>query len=152
MTLRITMASLDNLEALVPLFNGYRMFYRQPDDDALARAFLRERLALRESVILLAADDAQALGFAQLYPGFSSVAARRLWILNDLFVLPSARGRGIGHALLARAERHALDTGAARLTLSTGADNHGAQALYESQGWLRDGDRHYERPLPAAGD
>jgi ribosomal protein S18 acetylase RimI-like enzyme len=53
--------------------------------------------------------------------------------------------------LLEGAERHAIATGAVRLTLSTGADNRGAQALYESTGWLRDGDFHYEYPLPPAG-
>ncbi|HET7359249.1 MAG TPA: GNAT family N-acetyltransferase [Rhodanobacteraceae bacterium] len=150
MTLRIATASLDDLEALVPLFDGYRMFYGQPGDAGRARAFLRERLALRESVILLAREgDAQNVGFVQLYPGFSSVAARRLWILNDLFVRPESRGRGVARALLERADRHAADTGAVRLTLSTGTDNHAAQALYEALGWQRDDDLHYQKPVPA---
>jgi GNAT superfamily N-acetyltransferase len=148
MTAVIAYATPDDLETLVPLFDAYRVFYRQAPDTALARAFLRERMALRESVILLARDAAgEGLGFIQLYPAFSSVAARRLWILNDLFVVEAARGRGIARALLERAERHAADTGAVRLTLSTAESNQPAQALYESRGWQRDGDRHYERPL-----
>ncbi len=38
-----------------------------------------------------------------------------------------------------RAERHARETGAAGLTLSTALDNKTAQALYESEGYERDG-------------
>jgi GNAT superfamily N-acetyltransferase len=148
MTATIAYATPDDLETLVPLFDGYRMFYRQPSDPALARTFLRERMALRESVILLARGaGGEGFGFVQLYPAFSSVVARRLWILNDLFVIEAARGRGIARALLERAERHAADSGAVRLTLSTAESNHPAQALYESGGWQRDADRHYDRPL-----
>ena len=103
-------ALLDDLDALTPLFDAYRTFYAQKPDPDRARAFLHERLALRESVIYLAewpADGGmRAVGLMQLYPGFSSVAARRLWILNDLFVAaPSPRGRGVGRALLARRAR-----------------------------------------------
>ena len=148
MSATIAYATPDDLETLVPMFDAYRVFYRQPSDATLARAFLHERMALRESVILLARDaTGEGLGFVQLYPAFSSVVARRLWILNDLFVVEAARGRGIARALLERAERHAIDTGAVRLTLSTAESNRPAQALYESRGWQRDDDRHYERPL-----
>jgi GNAT superfamily N-acetyltransferase len=148
MTANITtrQASLDDIDILVPLFDAYRVFYQQPADPALAHAFLHERMALRESVIFLAESgthERSASGFTQLYPGFSSVSARRLWILNDLFVLSDARGRGVGRALLERARTHARRTGACRVTLSTAADNRNAQALYEDVGFQRDGDFFY---------
>lgn len=150
----IRQALLDDLDALTPLFDAYRCFYAQPSDPDRARAFLHERLALRESVIYLAEehgdDGIEAVGLMQLYPGFSSVAARRLWILNDLFVVPSARDRGVGRALLATARDHARRTGACRVTLSTAADNNGAQRLYASFGFVRDTDFHYA--LPVDGD
>lgn len=148
----IAYATPDDLDDLAPLFDAYRVFYEQPSDLALARAFVHERMSLCESVILLARDAStgQALGFVQLYPGFSSVAARRLWTLNDLFVTPAARGRGIGRALLRRAARHGTDTGCVRLVLETTEDNRTAQALYESEGWQRDPDRFYSLPLPDA--
>lgn len=136
----VAQATLDDLDALTPLFDGYRMFYGKPSDPAMARAFLHERMALRESVIFLAraGEKGAALGFTQLYPCFSSVSARRLWILNDLFVAQSARGRGVAHALMERARRHAVETGALRLVLQTARDNVTAQALYESLGYARD--------------
>jgi len=134
----ITRATLDDLDALAPLFDGYRVFYGKPSDSAMARAFLHERLANNESVIFLARDaDGTALGFTQLYPCFSSVSARRLWILNDLFVTQAARRRGVARALLHRARGYGLETGVVRLTLQTAHDNAQAQALYESFGWVR---------------
>ncbi len=143
----ITQASLDDLDALAPLFDGYRVFYKRASDPAAAREFLRERLALRESVIFIArGGSGEAAGFTQLYPCFSSVSARRLWILNDLFVSESARGRGVARALMAAARKHALQTGAIRLVLQTARDNARAQALYESLGYVRS-DGMYEYSL-----
>jgi GNAT superfamily N-acetyltransferase len=126
--------------AVVPLFDAYRQFYQQPSDPALARAFIAERLARSESVIFLAERDGQAVGFVQLYPLFSSTAARpgRLWLLNDLFVSPSARGGGVARALMDRARRLGEDTGAVGLELATARTNATAQRLYESLGWRQD--------------
>jgi ribosomal protein S18 acetylase RimI-like enzyme len=139
-SIAITRATLSDLDALAPLFDGYRVFYGKPSDPATARAFLRERLSNDESVIFLARDaDGSALGFTQLYPCFSSVSARRLWILNDLFVALDARRRGVARALLERAREHGQETGVVRLILQTAHDNTQAQALYESLGWVRQG-------------
>jgi len=135
---RTVRAELDDLEALVPLFDGYRSFYRQPSDLAGARAFLAERLKRDESVIFIAMVDGAAVGFTQLYPVFSSVSMKRLWLLNDLFVAPTGRRAGAGRALLDRAERWARETGAKGLTLSTEITNATAQRLYESAGWTKD--------------
>jgi len=137
-TCTISRATLADLDALAPLFDAYRVFYGRPSDPAMARAFLHERLADGESVIFLARDaGGRALGFTQLYPCFSSVSARRLWILNDLFVSPDARRRGVAKALLQRAREYGLETGVVRLTLQTAHDNVQAQALYEALGWVR---------------
>ena len=129
-----------DVDAVAPLFDAYRQFYQQPSDLALARAFIAERLARSESVIFLAERDAQAVGFVQLYPLFSSTAAqpRRLWLLNDLFVSPSARGGGVARALMDRARRLGEETGAAGLELATARTNAPAQRLYESLGWRQD--------------
>ncbi len=133
-------ASPADTEAVAPLFDAYRQFYEQPADPALARAFIAERLERGESVIFLAERDGRAVGFVQLYPLFSSTAARprRLWLLNDLFVAPEARGSGIGRALMARARQLAEETGACGLELATARTNMAAQRLYESLGYRRD--------------
>ena len=143
---RSVRAELDDLDALVPLFDAYRRFYGRTADLAGARAFLAERFKRGESVIFLALVDGAVVGFTQLYPSFSSVSMKRLWVLNDLFVTPDARKSGAGRALLERAERWAAETGAKGLTLSTQITNLTAQRLYEACGWTKDEEFfHYHR-------
>ena len=136
-------ATLDHLDLLVPLFDGYRRFYGQPSEPKRCRAFLYERLYHAESVIFLALLNDAGAGMTQLYPSFSSVSLRRLWILNDLYVATTARRLGVGAALLDRARDWALETQAKGLILETAVDNP-AQHLYEALGWQRDdGTYHY---------
>lgn len=134
----IRTATVHDLAALAPLFDAYRQFYGQDTDLQRARAFLAERFAHHESLILLAEHDGEATGFTQLYPLFSSVRTARVYLLNDLFVASSARRHGVARALLTAAAEHARALGAAGLSLSTALDNAPAQALYESLGWVRD--------------
>lgn len=127
-----------DLDALVPLFDGYRMFYGQPSQPTVCRDFLHARLSRNESVIYIAFEaDASAVAFVQLYPSFSSVRVRPIWWLNDLYVQSTSRGAGAGRALLDCAAQHARMTGAAGLMLETGADNTYAQSLYERHGYTR---------------
>jgi GNAT superfamily N-acetyltransferase len=136
--LDVRRATLEDLDILVPLFDQYRQFYRQPSDSDGAHRFLRERLERSQSVILLAFDDTTAIGFTQLYPSFSSGAMAPIFILNDLFVAPAARRRGAGSALLQAAAQHGRHLGAIRLVLSTELANTTAQSVYERMGWKRD--------------
>jgi GNAT superfamily N-acetyltransferase len=134
----VRQATVADLNLLVPLFDDYRRFYRQPSAPEQARRFLMERFKHSESVIFLAFDDAAAIGFTQLYPSFSSSAMARILVLNDLFVAPDARRRGAGSALLQAAARYGRDAGAVRLVLSTEMANTAAQLVYERMGWKRD--------------
>ena len=137
--IRIVRAERKDLDDLVPLFDAYRQFYGQRSDLAAARAFLRDRIERDESVIYLAyTKPREAAGFTQLYPSFSSVSLRPLWILNDLYVRSDVRRGGVGRALLERARQHAIETAAKGLVLSTGVTNKAAQTLYESCGWQRE--------------
>jgi GNAT superfamily N-acetyltransferase len=130
--------SLEDIRTVAPLFDAYRVFYEAPPDPAAAYEFLSERWRLHESVLFIAFDGATPVGFVHLYPLFSSVGMRRLWLLNDLFVTAAARRTGAGRLLMQRAEQHARETGAAGLTLSTAVDNAVAQALYTAEGYERD--------------
>lgn len=130
--------SLDDIRTVAPLFDAYRVFYKAASDPAAAYEFLYERWRLHESVLFIAFDGATPVGFVHLYPLFSSVRMRRLWLLNDLFVTAAARRTGAGRLLMQRAEQHAREAGAAGLTLSTAIDNTTAQALYVSEAYVRD--------------
>jgi len=135
MPLAITRATLDDLDAVVPLFDAYRRFYGQPSDEPRARDFLQARLRADESVVLLATDEGRAVGFTQVYPMFSSVRTGRLWILNDLYVDAGARRSGAGRALLDAAAAFARADGAVGIVLETTRDNATARALYRNAGW-----------------
>ena len=137
MELVIRQATVWDLDALVPLFDGYRQFYRQVSEPDRIREFLLDRFDHNQSVIFLAMRDKVAVGFAQLYPSFSSGALARILILNDLFVSPGARLTGTGTALLKAAADYGRLVGALRLTLSTEITNVPAQSLYEKLGWKR---------------
>jgi len=138
MSVTIRPATPSDLERIAPMFDAYRQFYGKPADLDRARDFIRERLARGESIIFLAEDESGgALGFVQLFPSFTSVEARRLWVLNDLFVAEEARGRGVGRALMNAAREHAVRTGAKRLTLETMEDNERAWSLYEALGYVK---------------
>jgi GNAT superfamily N-acetyltransferase len=134
----ITKASVDTVQDVVPLFDAYRRYYGQPADPEGARNFLTERLARSESVIFLASEADRPVGFAQLYPSFSSLSMKRTRILNDLFVSLPARGHGVGAALLEQCKRLAIDPDAKELALETMKTNLTVQRLYEGCGWKRD--------------
>lgn len=135
----VRQATVDDLEQLIPLFDAYRQFYDKPADVELARRFLSERFQHHESVIFIAVDaHGIGLGFTQLYPSFSSTRAARIYMLNDLFVVPSARRKGVAAQLLRAAANYGKAVGAVRLGLSTAISNAPAQRLYETLGWQRD--------------
>jgi ribosomal protein S18 acetylase RimI-like enzyme len=141
-SVRVRRATRADLDALAPLFDQYRQFYGQSSDIACARSFLLDRMRRHESVILLAANQQSAgvlpAGFVQLYPCFSSVSARRSWILNDLFVAPHARRQGVARLLMDAARRHAMRTRGVWIELATGLDNRDARRLYEALGYRED--------------
>ena len=134
----ILRATISDVADIALLFANYLAFYGHHRERGEVSGFLEQRLALGESAIYYAADRGRAVGFVQLYPLFSSIRLCRIWVLNDLFVSVAYRRKGHGRALLERAKLHALETGARGLFLQTGIENVTAQALYESQGYVRD--------------
>ncbi|MCA0240862.1 MAG: GNAT family N-acetyltransferase [Proteobacteria bacterium] len=140
-----------DLDDLAELFDQYRRFQGQPGALQAARDFLRARFDHGESVIFIAQAAGAALGFAQLYPSFSSVSLARVFILNDLYVAAAGRRRGVATRLLAAVERHAWSFGAVRITLNVAQDNLQAQALYEARQWQRDGQFFMYHRFAAAG-
>ena len=132
-------ATVDDINEVSRLFDAYRVFYEQASDIDLAINFISERINNDESVIFYAINsNGNYLGFTQLFPSFSSVSVKRLWILNDLYVLPEARRSGVAKKLMAAAKVVATETNAKGIGLSTAADNLNAQALYESLDYQKD--------------
>lgn len=111
----IARAKTPDLDAVAPLFDAYRSFFAGANDLARSRAFLQERLRATDSVVFFARSGAQALGFIQLYPLWSSWYCRRIWFLSDLYVREESRKCGIGRCLVERAVEHAISTGASSM-------------------------------------
>ena len=142
-------AGSGDLEALLPLFSGYRIFYERSHDPVAEREFLVERFRLQDSVIFLArvdSHDGEAIGFVQLYSSFDSVDLSPIWILHDLYVAEHERRHGVGRLLMNAARDFCQPTDATRIDLATAVTNARAQPLYESLGYERD-DEFYHYSL-----
>jgi len=107
--MRIIQATLEHLDLLTPLFVKYREFYGSLPYPDSSRAFLEKRLRRKESVIYLALpddDDNRLLGFCQLYPSYSSLSLKRVWILNDIYVAEDARRQLVADNLIRTAKKN----------------------------------------------
>jgi GNAT superfamily N-acetyltransferase len=137
-TITVRQAVAADIEALAGLFDQYRQFQGEASNIAAARSFLAERFNHGESVVFIATARDAAVGFAQLYPSFSSVSLARVFVLNDLFVLEAVRGRKVASQLLSAVESYAWSFGASRVTLNVARTNVSAQQIYIARGWKQD--------------
>ncbi len=135
--IEITRATQAHITILTPLFDAYRVFYKQESDLTAAQNFLEERFRKKESVVFIAFVNDEAVGFTQLYTTFSSVSLQSYYIVNDLYVYPSQRQKGIGEALLNQVKEFCREKGYKGLALETAIDNP-AQKLYEKLDWKKD--------------
>jgi GNAT superfamily N-acetyltransferase len=145
----ISAVSAEEYEELLPLIAAYQRFYEvEGIDDERNRAFFRRFLDPSEDGLLLGARaGGRFLGYACLYWHFSSTQAVEAVLMNDLYVEPEARGRGVGRALIEASAAVARKRGAAHLQWMTAPDNHTAQRLYDSTGAERSEWIEYELGL-----
>lgn len=144
----IRAAEMKDLNALLPLVQAYRVFYKQTPNPEAERAFVRQHLRYGTSTIYIAEIEGQPVGFMQLFRTYSTVHLANVWILEDLFVTPECRGRGVASAFLDRALQAARESGASAMFLETARDNAAAQRVYERAGWTREGHFYkYNAPL-----
>lgn len=140
MPINIIRASLRQLTGAAQLFNAYRVFYNQASDIGKATEFLKDRITLKQSLVMLAVDTDrpdEPVGFMQLYFGFSSILAGSRLILNDLYVAESARRQGIGEKLIRAAQGYAEEKGFDSIALETAPDNIAAKQLYRKLGFTQ---------------
>ena len=143
----IRRAKKKDIDKLSVLFDKYRIFYKQRSDIDNARSFLKKRMKRMESVIFVAEEREELIGFTQLFPIFSSVSMKRTWLLNDLYVNEKARGMGTASKLLDAAKEFGAETNSKWLILQTAADNFTAQKVYEKNGWIKETDLFYRKDI-----
>jgi GNAT superfamily N-acetyltransferase len=86
--------------------------------------------------VLFACLDGEPVGFALYFRNYSTFLARPGLYLEDLYVRPAARGRGIGRALLAALAREAVEQGCGRMEWAVLDWNESAINFYRSLGAL----------------
>ncbi len=134
--LQIRHPELHDLEKLAELLDAYRVFYGQESDIPAALDFLSHRILENESVVFIAVEPTNAFsGFVQLYPIFSSVKLKRMWLLNDLYVTEASRGQGIGRMLIDACKSFCIETDSGGLLLETAKTNIVANNLYLNTGF-----------------
>ena len=138
--MRIVQATLEHLDQLTPLFIKYRELFGQVAYPESSRKFLSTRISRKESVIYLAMpdDEERILDFCQLYPSYSSLSLKRVWILNDIYVCEEARRQLVADHLIQAAKKMAKETQAIRMRVSSSINNDVAHKLYESLGFVED--------------
>ena len=135
--LHIIKCDAGHCDELSLLFNDYRVFYGQNSDMDSARKFISERLEKNDSILFASFKNNVMRGFVQLYPSFSSVAMKRTYYLNDLFVCEDFRKKGIAEALINKSIEFAKENSAARITLCTQIENEAAKNLYNKCGFVK---------------
>ncbi len=138
-------------EAWQPLARGYKEFYKTPTTDAEYDAAWSRILARKEVFGLGAKEGGELLGIAH-YLFHASAWADRVCYLQDLFVVPHARGKGIARALIEAVAHEAREAGASRCYWQTQQHNATARALYDKvarfHGFIR-----YDYPMaPSPGE
>jgi GNAT superfamily N-acetyltransferase len=136
MTLRIRPAEARDVPLIAELIRGLARFENMEEQVSLTEERLAESLFGQRpyAETLLAEDDGTAVGFALFFHNFSTFLGLPGVYLEDLFVIPEQRGRGIGRALLRELARLAVERGCGRLEWSVLDWNRDAIGFYERLG------------------
>jgi GNAT superfamily N-acetyltransferase len=129
-----------DLPEVLPLMRAYCDFYAvtPPDDDLLSMSRALISHPERDGIQLIAREDGgRAIGFATVCWTWSTLRASMIGVMNDLYVVPDARGTGVADALIAECSNLCRAHGARELSWQTAKDNHRAQAVYDRVGAMR---------------
>jgi GNAT superfamily N-acetyltransferase len=136
MTLLIRPAGATDVPVIAELIRGLARFEKLEHEVTMTEERLAENLFGRHSYAetLIAEEASVPVGFALFFHNFSTFLAQPGIYLEDLFVLPGHRGRGIGRALLKHLAQVAVERGCGRLEWSVLDWNRDAIDFYERLG------------------
>jgi GNAT superfamily N-acetyltransferase len=125
---------------LLPLMRAYCDFYRVHPPDTALLAMSRALVAdpVHEGVQLIASHGGEDVGFATLFWSWETTISGRVGVMNDLFVVATSRGRGVGSALVNACLERCREHGAVHMIWQTAPDNLAAQAVYDHLGATRE--------------
>jgi glycosidase/GNAT superfamily N-acetyltransferase len=142
-SVKIRQAKPEDIHGITHLFVDYQRRFGEtnPIFDKI-EAFLRDKTAHSGYTVFFAEKDGKTVGFAGLYPFYSTVTFRKEWLLNDLFVAENYRRQGVGTALINELKtRFSADSSG--LILVSSKDNTAAKAFYEKTGFSDGGNEFY---------
>jgi GNAT superfamily N-acetyltransferase len=134
--LTVRFVARDDFDRWLPLWDGYNSFYGRSGATALARGITEMTWArffdAYEPVHGLVAESGGALlGMTHYLLHRSTTAIEPVCYLQDLFTAETARGKGVGRALIEEVYRQAKLAGAGRVYWQTHETNQTARALYD---------------------
>ena len=133
--LRIEAATVADVPVILRMIEALAEYERLTHEVVATEESVRESLfASRGAEAVIAYADGSAVGFAVWFHNYSTFLSRRGLYLEDLFVLPEWRGRGIGRALLRHLARVAVERGCGRMEWSVLDWNEPAIRFYRSLG------------------
>lgn len=133
-TIEVRALAADDADAWRALFDGYTAFYdAEVTADVVARTW-HSLLRAEDGMLGLAAVDETGamVGIAHVLFHRSTWSPTVYCYLEDLFVAPAARNRGVGRALIEAVYAAADARGATRTYWMTGEDNFAARSLYDA--------------------
>jgi GNAT superfamily N-acetyltransferase len=135
---RITLrfATSDDVELILDFIKQLAQWGELGDQVVADEALLRQTLFGKRQVaeVVIAAYDDEPAGFALFFHSFSTFLGRPGIYVEDLFVIPELRGRGIGRVLLSYLARLAIERGCGRLEWWVLDWNEPAIRFYERLG------------------
>ncbi len=123
------------VELLNSLFEQEAEF--EPNSETQSKALSKIILDSKIGIILIAKDDDKILGMVNLLFTESTALGSKVALLEDMVVLSSSRGRGIGSQLIDYAISEAKKAGCKRITLLTDIENTKAQSFYQKKGFVK---------------
>ena len=135
-SVRVRAIAEADLPAWTPLWNGYNAFYGRKEQTALPAAITqttwRRFFDPEEPVFALVAESSGTIvGLAHYLLHRSTTRIEPICYLQDLFTVPSARGQGVGRALIAAVCERASAAGARRVYWQTHETNAAGRLLYD---------------------
>lgn len=134
--IEITQAQEKDIPLILEFIQGLAEYERLRDSCVATEEKLRDTLfgARPDAEVIIARVDGEPMGFALFFHNYSTFLAQRGMYLEDLFVKPSARGKGVGYALLSELARIAIERDCGRLEWAVLDWNELAIDFYERIG------------------
>ena len=134
--LTIRFATIDDTPLVLTLIRGLAEYERLAQEAVATEEDIRESLfgARPAAEVLIAETGGEPAGFALFFHNYSTFLGRRGLYLEDLFVFPAFRGRGIGRALMARLAQIAVERNCGRFEWWVLDWNEPSIRFYESLG------------------